>query len=81
MKIHGYADKGRAIEDNVPAELAEISLVATPEELRRIAKFLESCAEGIDARGKAWEHEHLSDKDRSFESSPHIVVFNPDCGQ
>lgn len=81
MKIHGSADEGRAIEDDSPAELAEITLVATPEELRRIAKFLESCAEEIDARGKAWEHEHLSDKDRSFESSPHIVVFNPDCGQ
>ncbi|MCQ9377674.1 hypothetical protein [Methyloversatilis sp. XJ19-49] len=81
MKIHGYADEGRAIGDNVPVELAEIILVATPDEMRRIAKFLESCAEGIDTRGKAWEHEHLSDKDRSFESSPHFVVFNPDCGQ
>lgn len=81
MKIHGYVNEGHAIEDNVPAELAEIALVASPEELRRIAKFLESCATGIDALGKAWEHEHLSDKDRLFESSPHFVVLNPDCGQ
>lgn len=81
MKIHGYADEGRAIEDIVPAELAEITLVATPYELRRIAKFLESCANGMEARGKTWEHEHLSDKDHSFEGSPHFVVFNPECDQ
>lgn len=81
MKIHGYADEGLAIEDITPAELAEITLVATPEELRRIAKFLESCADGMEARGKLWEHEHLSDKDRSFEDSPHFVVFNPEYCQ
>jgi len=81
VKIHGYGDEGRAIEDIVPAELAEITLVATPDELRRIAKFLEYCANGMEARSKTWEHEHLSDKDHSFESSPHFVVFNPECDQ
>lgn len=81
VKIHGYADEGRASEDIVPAELAEITLVATPDELRRIAKFLVSCANGMETRGKAWEHEHLSDSDHSFEGSPHFVVFNPECGQ
>jgi hypothetical protein len=81
VKIHGYADEGLAIDDIVPTELAEITLVATPEELRRIAKFLESCANGMETRGKSWEHEHLSDNDHSFEDSPHLVVFNPECGQ
>lgn len=81
VKIHGYADEGRAIEDIVPAELAEVTLVATPDELRRIARFLEFCASGMEACGKAWEHEHLSDKDRSFQSSPHFVVFNPEYGE
>ena len=81
MKIHGYADEGLAIEAVVPADLAEITLVATPDELRRIAKFLESCANGMEARGQSWEHEHLSDKDRSFKTSPHFVVFNPECDQ
>jgi len=32
-------------------------------------------------RGKSWEHEHLSDKDKYFKDSPHFVVFNPECGQ
>jgi len=81
MKIYGYTDEGLEIEDIVPSELAEITLSATPEELRRIARFLENCASGMEARGKSWEHEHLSDKDHYFENSPHFVVFNPECGQ
>lgn len=81
MKIHGYAVEGLAIEGIVPAELAEITLVATPMELRGIASFLESCANGMETRGKNWEHEHLADKDHSFDGSPHIVVFNPEHGQ
>ena len=38
MKIHGYADEGKEIERIVPNELSEITLVAGPEELRRINK-------------------------------------------
>ena len=48
MKIHGYAKDGPAADSVVPAELAEITLVATPDELRRIAKFLEACANGME---------------------------------
>ncbi len=81
LKIHGYADEGLPIETVVPAELAEITLVASADELRRIAKFLEFCADGMDACGRQWEHEHLADKDRTFQNSPHFVVFNPECGQ
>jgi hypothetical protein len=55
-------------------------MIATPDELRRIAQFLLDCADGMESRGKFWEDEHLSDKDRSFESSPHFVVFNPESG-
>ena len=81
MKIHGYADEGKNIEEVVPAELAEITLVATPDELRRIARFLENCANGMESRGNSWEHEHLSDKDKHFNDSPHFVVFNPEYKQ
>jgi hypothetical protein len=81
LKIHGYADEGLPVEDIVPAELAEITLVATPGELRRIAAFLESCASEMEIHGSLWEHEHLSDKDPFFESSPHFIVFNPECGK
>jgi hypothetical protein len=78
VKIHGYSDEGLEVQDIVSSELAEITLVATSEELRRIARFLDSCADGIDARGKSWEHEHLSDRDRKFQGSPHFVVANQD---
>jgi hypothetical protein len=81
MKIFGYADEAPEIEEIVPAELAEITLVATPEELRHIARFLENCARGIETGGRSWEHEHLSDKDRYFAGSPHFVVVNPEYGQ
>lgn len=81
VQLHGYADEGRSIEDIAPASLAEVTLVATAEELRRIARFLEACAQGMEARGRAWEHEHLSDWDHTFESSPHFVVFNPQYAQ
>lgn len=80
MKIHGYADQGLKIEEIVPAELAEITLVATPEELRRIARFLERCADGMECRGQSWEHAHLADQDRYFSNAPHLVVCNPDWG-
>ena len=78
MKIFGYSNNEQDIENIVPSELAEISLVASPEELRCIAKFLEGCAKGIEASSKSWEHEHLADKDSVFKNSPHFVVFNPE---
>ena len=81
LKIYGYSVDGHAPEQVVPSEVAEITLVATPDELRRIAKFLELCANGIDCRGTSWEHEHLSDRDRSFEGLPQLVVFNSERAQ
>ena len=75
MKLFGYTSKDYE-EMIAPTELAEITLAATPEELRRIANFLQSCAEGIEKRGMQWEHEHLSDKDLLFRESPQLIVFN-----
>lgn len=81
MKIYGYKSDDQSEAVIVPSELAEITLVASSEELRKIASFLVSAANGMDARGRKWEHEHLSDKYKEFESSPHFVVFNPEVGQ
>jgi hypothetical protein len=78
VEIHGYAKEEQDAENLIPAELAEITLVASPDELRRIAKFLENCAGKIEKLGKAWGHEHLSDQDKGFKNSPHFVVFNPE---
>lgn len=76
MRIYGYTEKERDFEETIPEQLAEITLVASPNELRSIARFLENSAKGMEERGKQWEHEHLSDKFREFENSPHFVVFN-----
>jgi hypothetical protein len=78
MKIYGYKDEGLSPEDIVPSELAEITLEASSDELRKIAKFIEAAAEEMEKRGKNYSHEHLSDKFREFRNSPHFVVFNPD---
>ena len=77
MKLYGYANDGTPIEDIVPLELAEVTLACAPDELRRIAKFLASAADKMEARGADYNHEHLADKDRSFRHSPHFVVANP----
>lgn len=78
MKVHGYAKEEHDVENLIPSELTEITLVASPDELRRIAKFLNHCASEIESSGKSWCHEHLSDKDKSFLNSPHFVVFDPE---
>lgn len=78
MEIHGYTKEERGAEGLIPVALAEITLVASPAELRHIPQFLENCANGIEKYGKTWSHEHLSDQDKSFESSPHFIVYNPD---
>ncbi len=77
MKIFGYKDEGLAPADIRPTELAEITLVATPEELREIAQFIISAADEMETKGSDWEHEHLSDKQKGFEGSPHFVIYNP----
>ena len=80
MKLYGYKDEGLPVEDVEPSELAEITLVATPEELRKIAGFLQSAAQNMERMGNAYDHEHLSDKVPDFAASPHFVVFSPHRG-
>lgn len=76
MKIYGYADEGLPVEDINPSELAEIAVVATPEELRSIAAFLLLSASQMDEMGERFGHLHLADKQPEFRDSPHFVVFN-----
>lgn len=74
MKLFGYADEGLAPEQVVPVSLAEITLCATPQELRRMAEFLASCAVNMERMGAKYGHEHLSDRMSEFTDSPHFVV-------
>lgn len=76
VKIYGYSDQGLPIEEIEPSELAEITLVASPSELRKIVAFLTSAAEGMERLGSDFDHVHLADKQAGFDESPHFVVFN-----
>jgi hypothetical protein len=75
MKIFGYAKQQAGQEHFVPEELAEITLSATPTELRRMGEFLVSCAAEMDHMGDAYDHVHLGDRMKEFDTlSPHFVV-------
>ena len=74
MHIYGYEDKGQPFGTVAPSPMAEITLNATPAELRAMADFLRSCADEMDRMGGAFDHAHLSDRMKQFSSSPHFVV-------
>lgn len=75
MKLFGYKVE-EVGADIFPYELGEITLQATPEELRKIAKFLIGTASRMETMGTVYSHEHLADVDNSFNDSPHFVVFS-----
>lgn len=77
MKIYGYKNTELTPEDIVPDELTEITLVASAQELRKIASFILSAADDMEHENSNWEHRHLSDADKSFEGSPHFVLYKP----
>jgi hypothetical protein len=74
MHIYGYEDTGQPFGTVVPALLAEVTLNATPNELRAVAEFLKECADEMDQMGDKFDHIHLSDRLKQFEASPHFVV-------
>jgi len=78
MKISGYSDRGLPIEEIEHMELAEITLNASPTEVRKIAAFLLSAADAMERMGRTYTHLHLADSQPGFDSSPHITVFNSD---
>jgi hypothetical protein len=77
MKLYGYADEGLPIEAIVPLELAEVTLCASPLELRQMAEFFASCAAEMERMGPTYDHVHLSDRLKAFRSSPQFVVARP----
>ena len=72
MKGFGYAQGN----DDLLQEMAEISIVATPNELRDTANFLLKCADNIEADPYGWEHEHLADEYEGYADCVDIVVSN-----
>jgi hypothetical protein len=74
VKLYGYSDQGLPIEEVRPQRLAEVTLCASPGELRRMAEFLSACALEMERMGAKYGHVHLSDRCKEFEESPHFVV-------
>jgi hypothetical protein len=72
MKLFGHLASGS--EQQMPLELSEATLLASPAELREIAGFLLHAAKTMDHMGKSFGHMHLSDTLPQFENSPAFVV-------
>ncbi len=75
MKLFGYVPTDKPVEEIVPMPLAEVTLCASPEELRAMAKFLNECATEMNRMGEAYDHIHLSDRLKQFQKSPQFVVY------
>jgi hypothetical protein len=77
MKLYGYSEAERSRSEPLPADLAEVTLVASASEIREMAEFLLFCASEMDRMGSAYDHIHLSDRVKQFARSPHFVVARP----
>lgn len=75
MKLGGYSVEDQDVDEVRFIELAEVSLSASPAELRRIAAFLNDAADNMERMGATYDHEHLSDRQPGFDDSPHFVVL------
>lgn len=75
MKLYGYTDAELPIEEIVPKSLGEVTLCATPTELRKMSDFFIFCASEMERIGSKYDHIHLSDKYKEFEGSPHFVLM------
>lgn len=75
MKFWGYTQEELAeAAEPQPKALIEVTISATPSDLREIAKFLSSAADTIEAQGRDFEHEHFLS---NATDAPRLIVFNP----
>jgi hypothetical protein len=77
MKLYGYTQKARKADSNSPEKMAEVTLVASPAQLRKIAAFIENAAREMEEMGDTFSHVHLESQQKGFATSPQFVVFNP----
>ncbi|MDB5806258.1 MAG: hypothetical protein JWN73_3580 [Betaproteobacteria bacterium] len=80
MKLYGYTQKARNADSGTPEKMAEVTLVATPAQLRRIAAFIENAAREMEAAeeaGNNFSHVHLMDQQKGFARAPQFIVYNP----
>lgn len=76
MDFLGYTEDLQQAENLAPVKLPEVTISASPAELRAIAHFLIKAADSIEAKGAGFEHEHFP---RKNEMDTELVVFNPEA--
>ena len=75
MKGFGYHRRDDGSPD---IELREVTFVGTPDEIRRIAHFLEWAADEMARYGEKFGHRHLRDKWRKWnETHVDVIVDTP----
>ncbi len=71
MRLLGYA---KGVDAESPTALSEVTILAGPEALRRLAEFLLHASRTMEEHGDAFGHEHFADFAREFADGPSIVV-------
>ncbi|MFC1537006.1 hypothetical protein ACFL48_04255 [Pseudomonadota bacterium] len=78
MKFYGYKQEVHLqVKDTEPSELSEVTLMASPEELRKISIFVNSMADELEKRGSEFDHGHLSDSHPELDGTPQFVIAKP----
>ncbi len=80
MPIYGYK-RAVANEEFGLLDLREISFDLQADDLRRVSRFLESCAAEIESGRWRSSHVHLSSLDPSWRGGhpdTDVIVLNPD---
>jgi hypothetical protein len=76
MRLYGYCE---GEDEEAPVPLEEVTIVASPMILRRIATFLNYVADQMEKHGTACGHEHFQDFDKTIaatHSFPGVVRVN-----
>jgi len=75
MKAFGYPEKKTK---SGPWEMREVTFVADPEMIRRLADFLEDAAARMESDGDRFDHLHLLDVWSAWgRGLPDVIVARP----
>jgi hypothetical protein len=80
MKPTAFGYSRKTVNEHGLHELSEVTVVATPSELRRIAAFLCSSADEMEKLGPKFGHNHLQDErdlKRNWDDSAIDVIVTP----
>ena len=71
IQLYGYANGSDA---DRPLRLSEVTVSASPDELRRAAEFLVHAAGLMEQRGDEFGHEHFGDFDPAVSADADLIV-------